>query len=281
MEKLTLIEIAESINRIPVLPKTLTNVINLLNEPSPEIKKIEKEIMKDQGLTAKLLKMSNSAFYGGRRSIDTVKDATVLLGFNSVETLVLSSYAKEFMNEALTGYSYKKEDLWNYSFSSAIIAKKIAKKVKFENPDVAYTAGLLKDIGKVVLDKYIVKHREDIVNIINEKKFDYLEAEEEVLGFNHCQIGAKIAGKWNLSRDLIEAIEFQHKPLKASSNIELVSIIHLADLIVFKNRTDQGSENESYKFYEESLKILNLNKNHLSQFSDDLITFLKSENIEL
>lgn len=275
--KLRASDIRESVNKIPALPKTINDIMSLLNEDNPKIQEVGKEIMKDQGLTGKVLKMSNSAFYKGRRSIETVTDALVILGLESVESLVIASFAKDFLTEELKGYGYKAQELWLQSFSCAVVAKKIAKETKFSKPEIAYTAGLLKDIGKVILDQYILDYRENILELMSKGELDYLDAEEEILGFNHCQIGAGIAEKWNLSKELIEAIEHQHRPLKASVNVELVSIIHIADLIVLKDQRNKGFKQEFYQFDDETLKLLKLNTGHLDQFSKELEEFLKDK----
>ncbi|VDN48193.1 Hydrolase [Petrocella atlantisensis] len=279
MAKMTLEALIEKVDDIPAFPQTVINIMALLKEPRSAAVDIEREVMKDQGLTTKLLKMANSAFYSGRRQIKTVADATVLLGFDTVQTLVLASTVGKVMEKELKGYSYERNALWRQSQISAIMARTIAKKAKYANPDIAYTAGLLKDVGKVILDEYVHESYQEILTKISNEVMPYVAAEEEILGFNHGQVGARIVEKWNLASELVDAIEFHHKPFQSIDNIELVSIVHISDGLVMMMGIHEGIDTLGHEFFTDAVKILNLDEADLNQIMKDVEKIVSEEQI--
>ena len=281
VSKITLDELISKVDEIPAFPQTVLNIMELLREPRSAAIDIEREIMKDQGLTTKVLKMANSAFYSGRRQIKTVVDATVLLGFDTVQSLVLASTVGKVMGKELKGYSYERDALWRQSQISAIMARTIAKRSRFSNPDIAYTAGLLKDVGKVILDEYVHDSYKTILERLASENISYVAAEEEVLGFNHGQVGAKIVDKWNLAAELVEAIEHHHNPFQAFMNIELVSIVHISDALVMMMGLHDGIDTLAHEFFSDAVKILNLTEDDLNKIMVDVEGIVSDQNIFL
>lgn len=279
MSKITLEQLVDKVDEIPAFPQTVINIMQLLREPRSAAIDIEREIMKDQGLTAKVLKMANSAFYSGRRQIKTVVDATVLLGFDTVQSLVLASTVGKVMERELKGYSYERNALWRQSQISAIMARTIAKKARLSNPDIAYTAGLLKDVGKVILDEYVSESHQEILDKITNETISYVNAEQEVLGFNHGQVGAKIIEKWQLPQELSEAIEYHHKPFEALMNIELVSIVHVSDGLVMMMGLHDGIDTLGHEFFSDAVKILDLDEEKLNKIMVEVEQIVADENI--
>lgn len=279
MSKITLDQLVDKVDDIPAFPQTVINIMQLLKEPRSAAIDIEREIMKDQGLTTKVLKMANSAFYSGRRQIKTVVDATVLLGFDTVQSLVLASTVGKVMERELKGYSYERNALWRQSQISAIMAKTIAKKTRAANQDIAYTAGLLKDVGKVILDEYVSESYKEILDKIANDTVSYVDAEQEVLGFNHGQVGAKIIEKWQLPQELSEAIEYHHRPFEALMNIELVSIVHVSDGLVMMMGLHDGIDTLGHEFFSDAVKILDLNEEKLNKIMVEVEQIVADENI--
>ena len=119
------------------------------------IQDLEKEILLDQSLTSRILKLANSAYYGYPRKINTVSQATILLGFQTIKSMALASTINKMMAHELKGYALEENDLWTQSQTCAIISRYIAKDIKFPNPETAYIAGLLRDIGKTILNYHV------------------------------------------------------------------------------------------------------------------------------
>lgn len=279
MSKITLEELIGKVEEVPAFPQTVIKIMELLKEPRSAAIDVEREIMKDQGLTTKVLKMANSAFYSGRRQIKTVVDATVLLGFDTVQAIVLASTVGKVMGKELKGYSYERNALWRQSQVSAIMARAIAKKAKYPNPDIAYTAGLLKDVGKVILDEYVNDSYKEILDMIAGETISYVSAEEQILGFNHGQVGAKIVDKWNLATELVEAIEHHHDPFKTYMNLELVSIVHISDGLVMMMGLHEGIDTLAHEFFTDAVKLLDLSESDLESIMTSVEKLVADEQI--
>jgi putative nucleotidyltransferase with HDIG domain len=218
--------------------------------------------------------LANSAYYGYPRKINTVSQATILLGFQTIKSIVLASTVNKIMTHELKGYALGENDLWTQSQASAIISRNIAKEVKFSNPETAYIGGLLRDIGKTILNYYVEREYNAIVNKVEYGNVSFSEAEEEILGFNHAQVGEKIAEKWNFPKDLVEAIGLHHTPEKSTINPTLVSIVHIADAITMMMGIGIGADGLTYNFSPFALETLNFNAQDLEDFiskSHDLI----------
>lgn len=274
MEEKRLNYIVNKVNDIPVLPSRVKKIIAITEDPDSTIEDLEKEILKDQSLTSRILKLANSAYYGYPRKINTVSQATILLGFQTIKSMALASTISKIMARELKGYALEKNDLWTQSQACAIISRYIAKEVKFSNPETAYIAGLLRDIGKTILNFYVEQEYQAIVNKVEYSNMSFLEAEEEVLGFNHAQVGEKIATKWNFPEDLVEAIGLHHTPEKSNINSKLVSIVHIADAITMMIGVSIGADGLAYNFSPFALETLNLTPNDVEQLisrSHDLI----------
>lgn len=278
---LTMEEIVNQVQEIPPFPQTIMKIIELTNDPKSGAKDLEQEIMKDQGLTTKILKLANSAFYRGRREISTVVDASVMLGFSAIQSMVLATVVGKYMNKELPGYALEKDALWKQSQISAIMTRVIAKKVKYPKPDQAYTAGLLRDIGKVILDQYVSDYSDAICALVELEGKSFIVAEEMVLGYHHGQIGAKIAEKWNLPEELVEVIACHHNPSVAFVNPELVAITHISDSLVMMMGIHIGIDGLAYEFFSDAVRLLKLDETMLSEIMSEVADIIEKEDILL
>ncbi|MBW4827130.1 MAG: HDOD domain-containing protein [Clostridiaceae bacterium] len=275
MVKLTLDRVVEKVEEMPVLPNRINKIIEIVENPDSTVKDLENEILKDQSLTSKVLKLANTTHYGYPRKISTVSRATILLGFQTIKSIALVSTVSKYLLGELEGYALGKNDLWKQSQTCGIISRYIGKKKSIENPEKAYIAGLLRDIGKTILNHYVQSEYHEIVKIVEEERVPFLEAEKLVLGFDHAKIGSKVAQKWNFPKDLVEAIEYHHTPEKALENPELVSIVHVADAITMMMGVGLGVDGMKYNLSQFAIDNLKLNETEIqciiSEASDLII----------
>lgn len=266
--------IVSKVKDMPVLPSRVNKIIEITEDPDSTIEDLEREILKDQSLTSKILKLANSAYYGYPRKINTVSQATILLGFQTIKSMALASTVSKMMAAELKGYALEKNDLWTQSQTCAIISRYIAKELHFSSPETAYIAGLLRDIGKTILNYYVEQEYNAIINKVEYEHISFLEAEKEILGFNHAQVGEKIAAKWNFPHELVEAIGLHHSPERSTINPTLVSIVHIADAITMMMGVSIGADGLAYNFSPFALETLNISPNEVEQYiakSYDLI----------
>lgn len=277
MIRVTLEEIIRKVRDLPALPNITNEIMRLTEDPDSTVQDIENVIMKDQSLTARVLRLANSAYYGYPRRISTISEASVLLGFQAIRSITLTASVGGLLMKEVPGYGLGKNELWIQSQSCAIISRYIARKVRFSKIDQAYVAGLLRDIGKVIVSYYLTEHFKQIIDKVKNESISFLEAEESVLGFHHGQVGAEIAKKWNLPDDLVEAIAYHHSPEKATINPMLTSIVHIADAIVMMFGIGLGVDGMIYNFSEEAIKVLGIDGPMLEQLMLDVSDLLLDE----
>ncbi len=279
MRQISLDELVERVDEIPVFPKTVIKIMQLIEDPDAGAKDIEREIIKDQGLTAKILKLANSSYYGVSRNIKSVSEATVLLGFQAIKSMVLATSVGKVFDKELPGYALGKEALWRQSQISAITTRVVAKKSRFPKADAAYTAGLLRDIGKVVLDHYMSEQYETIVLEVNRSDKTFVQVEREILGFDHGQVGARIAEKWHLPEELVEAIAYHHTPEKAVKNPKMTAMVHVADVVVMMMGLHLGIDGLAYGFSKHAIDLLALDEIILEEIMSEVADIISDEGI--
>lgn len=274
MEKLSLDQLLLMVKDMPVLPESIHQILRLTEDPDSTVQDIEREILKDQSLASKVLRLANSAYYGYPRKIGTISEATILLGFQAIRSLTLASSVNKLLIQELPGYGLKKYELWRQSQSCAIVSRMIARKIKFKKPELAYVAGLLHDIGKVILNHYVAKRYQEIMEKVKNENKSFLEAEREILGFDHSQVGAKLAEKWNFPPELVEAIAYHHAPENASILPVLVSIVHIADVIVMFMGIGMGADGMAYLVSELALQTLQIDEVQVQQWISEAADLL-------
>ncbi len=215
----------ESINTLPTVPGVLKRLSNIIEKPRITIVEISTFISNDPALTTKVLKMVNSAIYGFPGRIASVSHATMLLGLNVIKGLLLGVSVFELMQKTMNG-------LYEHSLACAIASRVIAQKKNLKEPEEVSVAGLLHDIGKVILVLEFAQEYETAMKEAYDKKLPIFEAERNQFGATHADAGGWLAEKWRFPRNLIEVIEFHHRPALAKNAPMETAIVHVADLLV-------------------------------------------------
>ncbi len=230
---------------LPVLPHVAMEILNLIEDKTSVPEDFENVIENDQVMTLKILKIANSAYYGYPREIITIKEAIVILGTDTLKSLVLSLLTRQILSRSLDTYGLKKGELWEHSLAVAMVARSISKAMKLANPESYFVAGLLHDVGKLVLDFYLQDSVKVIRQQIREGGLDFVKAEERLLGFDHALIGSKLLEKWNLPAFLVESVRYHHAYNTAPESARKDSyIVDIANRLAY--RVAPGSGFESY-----------------------------------
>lgn len=201
--------------QLPTLPVLFNQLNKMLDNPFTSNKAISELIMKDQSLVAKILKLSNSALYSKRQEITNLSNAITFLGTASIRNLILQiSLVRLFdiKDDQIPEFSIS--IFWEHSLGTAYFTEVIAKKLNLPHSDTYYIGGLLHDIGKLVIFQFYLNEFKQIIKKQLDKNLIDYEAEEEILGVNHTDIGTYIAEHWNFKREIIESIRDHHKNLK-------------------------------------------------------------------
>lgn len=255
---LTLEKLIETVDDMPSLPQVVTEIIRISEDPNSTPHDVQQLLANDQVLTAKILRLANSSFYGFARRINTITDATILLGFQTIRSIVFAASVSNFLTRSLGGYQLDQNELWKHSQAVAMTARYIARKKRFANPELFYTAGIIHDIGKLVLNQYLQDDYQKVLDLIYEEGYDFVKAEEEVLGYNHAQTGMKLAEKWNLPPEIVEAIGCHHNPEQAKVNPILASTIHISDSLALMMGFGLGIGGLAYNFADFALETANI-----------------------
>jgi putative nucleotidyltransferase with HDIG domain len=235
-------EIEFAMESIQPIPQVALKILRLIDNKEYEIKALAEEIRKDQVISARTLKLCNSVAFAGSNKVESLDQALVLLGLRLLVKLVISVSVNEFFSYSNLGYSLCKGGLYHHAVGTAIIAEKLADYTGSVDPGLAYTAGLLHDIGKVVLDQSIASAYPLFYRKLLEEENNFSETEKEILGIDHTQVGSKLARKWSFPESLSDIIRNHHEPENAVRHFELAHVVYLADLLM--SRFHSGLELE-------------------------------------
>ena len=222
----------DRIGDLPTLSPVAARVNRMLQDPDTSIRKLSETIEKDQPITARMLKLVNSAFFGMPSRVGNIPHALVLLGFNTVRNAVLSiSIINAFSpKKILDGFDMK--EFWRHSIAVAVTSKHLAEKTRLHPPDDSFTGGLLHYIGKFVLSQYFPDLFGKVWTSSKENHLSFIEAEKREMPLTHAQIGAHLASKWRLPAGLTDSIRYHHAVKKSVEQPGLMMIINAADGIV-------------------------------------------------
>lgn len=226
----------EQIDNLPSLPAIVSRLIQVVNSPDTSADDAAKLIQKDPALTTKMLRLANSAFYGIPRSISSVSSAVVILGFNTIRSLVLSATVMKLFSSDSSA-TIDKGRFWKHSIVCAMTAKNIVRQfinVRLMDPESAFCAGILHDIGKLIFSEFAQTDYADVCKYAKAEGVSMLAAEQSILGITHAEIGKILADKWALPLDLEYALVYHHEPAKAEGLTDLVTTVHMADILTHR-----------------------------------------------
>lgn len=222
-------EVASEVADLPTMSSSITEVIAACDDPEITVGRISDAIARDQSLTAGILRLANSAYYGHPRRVATISDASLLLGFSAIKSLAISTHTSRLLAGPLPGYGLQRGELWDHSVAVAFTARRLALEVDCQPVEEAFVAGMLHDIGKLILSSRMEDAFEEVVALAEERRAPLHEVEAELLGFDHAELGAQVAQAWNFPPDLEEAIRHHHDPAAATLAPALARCVHLAD----------------------------------------------------
>ncbi|MCW8957052.1 MAG: HDOD domain-containing protein [Gammaproteobacteria bacterium] len=222
-------KLLDQAKKTPPLSPVVIEVLNLINSNDEvDFSLLEKKIIQDAGLTGKMLSMANSSFFGMPSEIINVKEACLVLGINTIRNLVISSAVMDrFKDDYGNNMDFKKA--WKHSVGTAAAAKVYAGKLGI-NQDSAFISGLLHDIGKMVIDFYEPDLYKKVIEYKDYENCLFIEAEQNILGTDHCEIGGLVCENWKLPTDICKVVKSHHDVVNIHSNITLIDIIMLADI---------------------------------------------------
>ncbi|HEY4318926.1 MAG TPA: HDOD domain-containing protein [Herbaspirillum sp.] len=228
MTKLALDKLIAAIQDLPSLPAVVLELMHNLDDEAAGAHLLADKIAQDQAISAKVLRLANSSFYGMQRKVTTIQQSITILGFNSVRALVTATAVID-RYAANKDSSLDFDAFWRHSIGTALCAKALARKLSF-NQDHAFMTGLLHDIGRLVIVTYSARHYEPVLAYRAKHGCYLFEAEQNVLGFDHAAVGRAIMQLWKFPPLMLEAVERHHASAEETVG-RLTAIVRLADCI--------------------------------------------------
>jgi len=238
------------VKSFPGMPETSAKLLTMLKDPDSSASQIEDVLKYDPGLTANILKLTNSAYFGIPSKVSSVKQAVVLLGWKRLLQLVMTMCMSTVMKKPLPGYDLSHGELWRHSVAVSVAAELVVKALKIPGADEVFTAALLHDVGKLVLGDFVQQDIQQIESMVS-KGIAFEVAEFFVLGTDHANIGARILEKWSFPENLVNAVNWHHDPDKCEQYCTFSDIVHVANIlglmIGYGNKGDDGFETVPFK----------------------------------
>ncbi|MCK4906018.1 MAG: HDOD domain-containing protein [Spirochaetes bacterium] len=274
--------ILEKVDQIPTIPALSIKINEIVNDPNSDANALAEVISNDMAIASKILKIVNSAYYGFSEPIHSLQHAITILGFDLVKNLTLGIACVDTFKQH-SKYGFDRNLLWIHSLAVATCSKIIANKTKNMNEKKIqnlFIAGLLHDLGKVIIECYFPDQFADILKEAKKKNVSYYEAEQVVMGqFTHEIIGKIVSEKWGFPDFLVEALSAHHNPVNVSDKNKIfVSTIHLADFAAEIAEIGSTGSDIPTPLQDEVFETLGLDEDQLKQITVEL--FEKKSEIE-
>lgn len=252
------------IDMLTPMPAIANQLIEAVDDAGSSAGDIADIVKFDPSATANLLKSCNSAYFGLAKPVESIKDAIAILGMDTVVELVLVRASSGTLSKKQTGYGLHEGAMWKHAVSSAMISKAISEKKKIGNKNTIFTAALLKDIGKTVLDRYVSGSFEKINRLVTENGFSFREAEKKVLGIDHAELGALVAKQWHFSPRMVHIIRCHHLAGEPERKDPEIAIVYLSDCICMMMGVGIGADGLAYRFHADVIKSLDMSHTDVS-----------------
>lgn len=268
-------EIIAKIGHIQPLPGTVLRLVNVINDPDSTVTQIAETIKYDQVLTARMLRICNSAFFSLSREVLSLEDAMRYLGTLKVLQMAMAIHAGSLLSRGQDGYGLEPGALWKHSVAVAIASTIVAEHTRPPNLGLTFTAGLLHDIGKVVLNEYVGKDLVEIINLVNNEQLSFDQAEEQVIGCTSAEVGGRLAEKWQLPDPIVRSVRHHRTPGALNPSDALVDTVYLADCVCMMCGVGLGTDGLCYRTDSEVMERYQLKGGELETVGVEMFLELK------
>jgi HD-like signal output (HDOD) protein len=258
-------ELVEHVQGLPALPSMLQQINQMIPNPKISAQEVAQVISSDLGLTSRVLRVVNSPYYGFPNRITTITQAIVILGFNTITSIVLSSSVLDLLGRRAKPGRLDRTELWKHSIGCGAAARVIGRRLNYPILEELFIAGLLHDVGKIVLDQFLPDQFTEVLDLVGSRDLRIVEAEAQILGATHADVGAWLFERWNLSKGLVETTRCHHNPALASDNSKIAEIIHVSDILVRAIRFGHGGDDRIPALHEGAWNSLGLRETELDE----------------
>lgn len=254
--------IIASVNDLPPMPQVAQHARRIISDKNCTFSDIARVIETDQAIATKVLRLANSAYYGVMGTVTSIQHAAMILGIKTLSQLLEIACSASVLSVRLPGYGQESGELWRHSLSVAACARAISKRHNPNIIDDAFSAGLIHDCGKLILDRHLVVRSAVFQKHLSEGKRVF-EAERAVFGFDHAQIAGSVCEKWDIPKRLVNAVQFHHAPSLLQVN-ELACIVHTANIVMHIPDMRSVSDVSALELDPLAVKYLSLDMKHIA-----------------
>lgn len=268
---LAILDKIENISSIPTLPTVIERLTRLLQNPKTSAEEVGKAITTDQALASKVLKLVNSAFYGFPGRISTITHAIVILGFSTVKNVVLTaSIFDAFRNKGEGSSVFNLEDFWLHSIACGATSLSIAKQLGLNEKEECFIAGLIHDIGKIILCQYMPQEFNFAIDQSRKNNQLFYDTERKLFDSTHEEVGGYLTERWKLPMDLQNAVKYHHNPQPKHEHYMIAAVVHCADIFVRSLDYGNGGDECLPMLSDQVWKDLGLDKINLGALIENI-----------
>jgi putative nucleotidyltransferase with HDIG domain len=262
--------IASLLKSFPSMPGAAVKLLALIDDPDMSVSQIEAILKHDAGLTANILKLANSAYFGIPSKVGSVRQAVLILGLKRLIQMVIASCVSAVMDKPVPGYDLPPGELWRHSIAVSVAAEGLVKELEIGATEEIFTAALLHDVGKLVLGTFVKDEFAEIEAALK-RDVSFEVAEEMVLGTNHADLGAQILTQWSLPSDIVNAVRWHHTPESADKIDTMLDIVHVANVLCLMIGIGAGSDGLQYQPSEVVVERLGLESYHIEKVASQTL----------
>jgi putative nucleotidyltransferase with HDIG domain len=259
------------VKEVPTLPIVYQQLFSKMSDPNVSVPQLADVVSRDQSLAAKILKLVNSAFYGYKKEITTISRAMVILGFRTVRNAALAISVFDYVSGAVEDSRFPVEDFWKHSLCTASICKVLGQKAGVMQQEETFVAGLLHDIGKMIMMKYFPEDFGEVCGYAVDNQKSWSEAEDAILNIGHSSVARAVLRSWNFPATLVEAVQFHHTISSGASHPTLVALTNVADWMSYQLEMGAPSSRVASECDGWSLKELGLTAEQIMQHKDTIL----------
>lgn len=274
-------QVVSNIRNLPTPPIVFHQIQNVINDPGASAGAIAGILAEDPAMSMKVLKLTNSAFYGLSREIESVKQAVVIVGMEAIKNLVLSASVLDMFRGKALDQDFQ-EKFWRHSLATAFGSRLLANRLRAKgivDADAAFSAGLLHDIGKMIICCFLpVEYQRFTAARDADRQAMTFEIEERALGYNHTQIGAVLATQWKLPFKIMQAVTYHHHPQLSECDEPIAYVVHIANFLAKRSFFDRDEQYLVGDIGAEVREYMEIDDDDIEKFSAALREeYLKSE----
>ncbi|RJP80314.1 MAG: HDOD domain-containing protein [Candidatus Zixiibacteriota bacterium] len=232
----------KGIRDLPTLPTVFAGILRALRNPNIPVKEVARVVEADQAISLKILQLINSSFYGLSRSVDSVHQAIVLLGAQTLKNVVISASVFKSLSGRESDEVFNRGLFWQHAMGCGMICRYLGNRLGVGRDEEGFIAGIIHDCGKVVLDRHFHDHLVRVVECVKRERISFYQAEQQELGISHTDIGAYLAETWSLPDKLVQVIARHHSFQPDLEHAELVALVQLSDMLARRYRVGSGGD---------------------------------------